>query len=66
MEYQMTPKERDDLRRLDDLVLNATPEELRRIQDADLETQLEGSSFYDVYLDSGRLVNQSVRKGTGN
>lgn len=58
----MTPKEREHLQKLDDLVLNASPEELERIQSIDSDSQLEGLSLYDVYLDSSSLVEQSVKK----
>ena len=56
----MTPKEREHLQKLDDLVLNASPEELEKIQSIDSDNQLEGLSLYDVYLDSSSLVEQSV------
>jgi len=58
----MTPKEREHLQKLDDLVLNASSDELKKIQEIDNQTQLEGLSFYDVYLDSSSLVNQSIKK----
>ena len=58
----MTPKEREHLKKLDDLVLNASSDELKKIQETDNQTQLEGLSFYDVYLDSSSLVNQSIKK----
>ena len=58
----MTPKEREHLKKLDDLVLNASSEELEKIQEIDHQTQMEGLSFYDVYLDSSSLVNQSIKK----
>ncbi|MCH2405546.1 MAG: hypothetical protein MK200_05070 [Nitrosopumilus sp.] len=58
----MTPKERRDLQKLDDLVLNASPEELTKIQEIDHLTQMEGLSFYDVYVDSSSLINQSIKK----
>jgi len=58
----MTPKERRHLKKLDDLVLNASSEELKKIQEIDHQTQMEGLSFYDVYLDSSSLVNQSIKK----
>ncbi len=57
----MTPKERQRLQKLDDLVLNASKDELKKIQDIDNQTQMEGLSFYDVYLDSGSLINQSIK-----
>ena len=58
----MTPKEREHLKKLDDLVLNASSEELKKIQEIDNQTQMEGLSLYDVYLDSSSLVNQSIKK----
>ncbi len=58
----MTPKERRHLQKLDDLVLNASPEELTKIQEVDHQTQMEGLSFYDVYLDSSSLINQTIKK----
>ncbi len=58
----MTPKERKHLQKLDDVVLNATPTELTKIQEIDRQTQMDGLSFYDVYLDSSSLINQSIKK----
>ncbi|MBA4437915.1 MAG: hypothetical protein H2B06_03645 [Nitrosopumilaceae archaeon] len=58
----MTPDERKNLQKLDDLVLNASAEELKKIQEVDSQNQLEGLSLYDVYLDSSSLINQSVKK----
>jgi hypothetical protein len=58
----LTPKEREHLKKLDDLVLNASSEELKKIQEIDHQTQMEGLSFYNVYLDSSSLVNQSIKK----
>jgi len=58
----LTPKERRHLQKLDDLVLNASPEELTKIQEVDHQTQMEGLSFYDVYLDSSSLINQGIQK----
>lgn len=49
----MTPRERKSLQRLDEMVLNASPEELRRIQDADSASQLDGCSLCDVWPDPG-------------
>lgn len=60
----MTPKEREHLQKLDDLILNASSEELMKIQEIDCQTQMEGLSFYDVYLDSNSLVNQNIKKSS--
>jgi len=58
----MSPAERRHLQKLDDLVLDASPEDLKKIQEIDYQTQMEGLSFYDVYLDSTSLINQSIKK----
>ena len=58
----MSPTERRELQKLDDLVLDASPEELKKIQEIDHQTQMEGLSFYDVYIDSSSLINQSIKK----
>ena len=58
----MNKAERELLNKLDELVINASGDELKKIQELDLETQLNGNSFYESYLDSTALVNQSIRK----
>ena len=58
----MTPKEREHLKKLDDLVVNASSEELKKIQEIDHLTQMEGLSLYDVYLDSSSLTSQNIKK----
>ncbi len=58
----MSPAERRHLQKLDDLVLDASPEDLKKIQEIDHQTQMEGLSFYNVYLDSSSLINQSIKK----
>ncbi len=58
----MSPAERKHLQKLDNLVLNASHEDLKKIQEIDHQTQMDGLSFYDVYLDSSSLVNQSIKK----
>ncbi len=58
----MSPAERRHLQKLDDLVLDASPKDLKKIQEIDHQTQMEGLSFYDVYLDSSSLINQSIKK----
>ena len=54
----MTPDERQRLQKLDDIILNASHEELKKLQEIDSKTQLEGLSFYDVYVDSSSLVKE--------
>ncbi len=58
----LSPAERRQLQKIDDLVLDASPEDLKKIQEIDHQTQMEGLSFYDVYLDSSSLINQSIKK----
>ncbi len=58
----MSPTERRELQKIDDLVLDASPEDLKKIQEIDCQTQMEGLSFYDVYLDPSSLINQSIKK----
>ena len=62
----MTPKEREHLKKLDDVILSASYEELKKIQEIDHQTQMEGLSFYDVYLDSSSLINQNISKSFKN
>ena len=58
----MTPVERKRLQKLDDLILNASMEELHKIQEIDYQTEMDGLSLYDVYIDSSSLINNSIRK----
>ena len=58
----MSPAERKELQKLDNLVLDASPEELKKIQEIDHQTQMDGLSFYDVYLDSSSLINPNIKK----
>ena len=58
----MNPSERELLEKLDNLVLTASPEELQKIQEIDLQTQLEGMSFYDAFVNSTSLANQSMKQ----
>ncbi|HEY4680309.1 MAG TPA: hypothetical protein VIH04_03475 [Nitrosarchaeum sp.] len=58
----MTPAERQLLEKLDNLVLTASGDELRKIQEIDIQTQMNGLSFYDVFVNSTSLVNQSIKQ----
>ncbi len=53
----MTPAERQLLEKLDNLVLTASGEELRKIQEIDIQTQMNGMSFYDVFVNSTSMAN---------
>jgi len=58
----MTPVERKHLQKLDDLILNASMGELHKIQEIDYQTQMDGLSLYDVYIDSSSLINNPIKK----
>ncbi len=58
----MTPAERELLEKLDNLVLTASGDELRKIQEMDIQTQMSGLSFYDAFVNSTSLVNQSIKQ----
>ena len=58
----MTPAERQLLEKLDNLVLTASGDELRKIQEIDIQTQMNGLSFYDSFVNSKSLVNQSMEQ----
>ena len=45
----MSQEERKLMKLIDEHILNATPEELIKLQQTDLNTQLDCGWFYDVY-----------------
>jgi len=44
----MSLEERKLLQLMDERILNAAPEELAKLQQADINTQLDGIWFYDI------------------
>ena len=60
----MTPDERKLLQNLDQIILNASDDELKKIQEFDLQTQMDGMSFYDVLVNSKCLPKQSIKQKT--
>ena len=44
----MSQEERKLMQLIDERILNATPEELTKFQQADISTQLDGVWFYDI------------------
>lgn len=60
----MNPAERELLAKLDQMILDASGEELKQIQEIDLQTQMDGLSFYDAFVNSKSLVNQSIKRET--
>ena len=57
----MNIEDRKNLQHLDELILNAS-EELEKIQEIDYQTQLDGESFYHIYVNSDSLVPPSIKK----
>jgi len=58
----MTPSERKLLDKLDNLVMESSAEDFKKIQEIDLLTQMDGKSFYDTYIDSISLSNQTIKQ----
>ena len=58
----MTPAERKLLDKLDKLVMESSGDELKKIQELDLMTQMNGQSFYEEYVNSTTLANQSIKQ----
>ena len=58
----MNIEDRKNLQHLDELILNASDEELEKIQEIDYQTQLDGESFYHIYVDSDSLIPPSIKK----
>ncbi|WP_348625412.1 hypothetical protein [Nitrosopumilus sp. Nsub] len=50
------------MQRLDALILNASDQELEKIQEIDYQTQLDGESFYHIYVNSDSLIPPSIEK----
>lgn len=48
------------MQKLDDMILNASPDKLKKIQTVDYSTQMDGLSFYDIYADSS-LISGRVK-----
>lgn len=45
----MSQAEREFIKQIDELVLNASPQALMKLAEIDKKTQLGGTTFYDVY-----------------
>ena len=60
----MNPAERKLLDKLDKLVIESTGEDLKKIQEIDLLTQMDGTSFYQSYVNSKTLANYSIKQET--
>ncbi len=61
----MSHIERELAKQVDDAILNASPEFLKLIQKFDIENQLSGDSFYEVYstvLKADKQTNKVLPK----
>ena len=45
----MSLAERKFMKALDEMILNASESQIKKIQELDIETQMDGSNFYDVF-----------------
>ncbi|MFB5610608.1 MAG: hypothetical protein ACE5R3_07845 [Nitrosopumilaceae archaeon] len=45
----MSLAERKFMKALDEMILTASESELKKIQELDVQTQMDGSNFYDVF-----------------
>ena len=51
----MSHEERKLIQIIDEHILNSTPEELAKLQQMDIDTQLDGVWFYDTYNHSNQI-----------
>ncbi len=51
----MSHEERKLMQIIDEHILNSTPEELAKLQQMDIDTQLDGVWFYDTYNHSNQI-----------
>ena len=54
----MSHQERELTKLMDEYILNATEEELVKLQKVDVDTQLNGNWFYDIYNHSNQIKKQ--------
>ncbi len=54
----MSLQERELIKLMDEYILNATAEELVKLQKVDIDTQLDGNWFYDTYNYSNQIKKQ--------
>ncbi len=62
----MSLAEREFMKKVDDAIMKATPEELKKMQELDLDSQLQGTTFYDILIktkpSSKYLKTQTINK----
>lgn len=59
----MSYQEKKYMEALDEKILNASSKDLKKIQELDLQTQLDGKSFYDNYIEARKVaISKTVSK----
>ena len=58
----MNPLERKFLDKLDNLVLTASPDELKKIQEVDRQNQLNCITFYADFVNSQSMTNKKIKQ----
>jgi len=53
-------EEREYAKHVDELILNASADELLEIQKLDIETQLDGNSFYEIHSTRRKINHNHV------
>lgn len=58
----MSDVERDFIKSLDKKILNASQEDLKKLQELDVKTQLQELTFYDAYVKSNPAGKRKPQK----
>ena len=58
----MSDVERDFIKSVDKKILNASQEDLKKLQELDVKTQLEELTFYDAYVKSNNSGKRQPQK----
>lgn len=58
----MSDVERDFIKSLDKKILNASQEDLKKLQELDMKTQLNELTFYDAYVKSNPSRKRQPQK----
>ena len=56
----MSLAEREYMKQVDKVILSASPEDLKRIQEIDIQTQLDGTTIYDSLANSPKIQLQNL------
>ena len=63
----MTPEERKYAKQVDEKILNASGDELHRLQELDLQTQLNADNFYEALAENSKTkeIQFGVQNSSG-